>query len=126
VGPGYNDSLIRPWNTHNEKARDGGRYYDDMWAAAVSAAPEVVSVTSWNEWGEGTQVEPACARLGPAAGGAEQEGSNTNSGGGTRRYAGYGQGDGLQDDEAAQFLYVDLTRRWRDRLQAAQQAGAEL
>ena len=36
-----------------------GKYYDDMWRAAVDAAPKVVAVTSYNEWGEGTQIEAA-------------------------------------------------------------------
>jgi glycoprotein endo-alpha-1,2-mannosidase len=36
-----------------------GRYYDRMWEAAIDALPDAVSVTSFNEWGEGTQIEPA-------------------------------------------------------------------
>jgi hypothetical protein len=36
----------------------GGRRYDDMWRAAMPVA-DVVSITSWNEWHEGTQIEPA-------------------------------------------------------------------
>eukprot|EP00939_MAST-03C_sp_MAST-3C-sp1_P000515 g515.t1 len=59
VGPGYDDSTIRPWNAHNTKARDAGRYYDSFWAAAIATNPSAVSITSWNEWGEGTQIEPA-------------------------------------------------------------------
>jgi hypothetical protein len=30
-----------------------------MWKKAMNAAPHVVSITSYNEWGEGTQIEPA-------------------------------------------------------------------
>ena len=26
VGPGYNDTLIRPWNQHNTRDREGGQY----------------------------------------------------------------------------------------------------
>ena len=33
-----------------------GKYYEDMWAAAIDANPMVIAVTSYNEWGEGTQV----------------------------------------------------------------------
>ena len=59
VGPGYNDTLIRPWNSHNERSRNDGEYYNQMWKRAHQAAPRVVSVTTFNEWGEGTQIEPA-------------------------------------------------------------------
>ena len=58
---------MRPWNGATTKARDGGRYYDAMWRRALDAlraapAPRRrVSVTSWNEWHEGTQIEPAVA-----------------------------------------------------------------
>ena len=30
-----------------------------MWALAVKAKPDFVSVTTYNEWGEGTQIEAA-------------------------------------------------------------------
>ena len=59
VGPGYNDERIRPWNSANTKARRGGAYYEAMWSEAISAGAAYVSITSWNEWGEGTQIEPA-------------------------------------------------------------------
>eukprot|EP00605_Chrysophyceae_sp_TOSAG23-4_P001930 GSChrysophyteH1.ASY1.ANO1.2133.1 assembled CDS len=61
VGPGYNDSLIRPWNTHNERSRANGKYYEHMWKHAIKANPTIISITSYNEWGEGTQIEPASA-----------------------------------------------------------------
>ena len=59
VGPGYNDTLIRPWNYEQTHSRDEGRYYDRMWEAAVGAQPAAITITSYNEWGEGTQIEPA-------------------------------------------------------------------
>jgi len=37
----------------------GGQRYDTLWRAAFAAGADVVSVTSWNEWHEGTQIEPA-------------------------------------------------------------------
>lgn len=91
VGPGYNDERIRPWcgqpffppspthprplpwasplalrrrNAANTKDRAEGGYYDRMWRHALAAAPDVVTVTSFNEWGEGTQIEPAAPRPG--------------------------------------------------------------
>jgi hypothetical protein len=36
-----------------------GEYYTSMWRAAQSVAPPIISITSLNEWGEGTQIEPA-------------------------------------------------------------------
>ncbi|CAE7463740.1 Maneal [Symbiodinium natans] len=59
VGPGYDDTRVRPWNSHNIRERKGGEYYNRMWSAAVGSRPHAVSVTSYNEWGEGTQIEPA-------------------------------------------------------------------
>ena len=54
VGPGYNDTLIRPWNAAATRSRDGGRYYDAMWRAALDAAPSstaplALTITSFNE-----------------------------------------------------------------------------
>jgi glycoprotein endo-alpha-1,2-mannosidase len=64
VGPGYDDSKIRPWNAASVREREGGRYYEKMWRAALAMqpTPRIVSVTSYNEWGEGTQIEGAVAR----------------------------------------------------------------
>ena len=59
VGPGYDDSKIRPWNSHNTRERRGGGYYADMWRAALATGTPYVGITSFNEWGEGTQIERA-------------------------------------------------------------------
>ena len=37
-----------------------------MWISALRARPDLVTITSYNEWGEGTQIE--AARPQPAAG----------------------------------------------------------
>jgi hypothetical protein len=39
--------------------RQNGARYDSMWQAAISAGSEWISVTTFNEWHEGTQIEPA-------------------------------------------------------------------
>ena len=36
-----------------------GERYDYLWRSALAAGADVVSITSWNEWHEGTQIEPA-------------------------------------------------------------------
>ena len=59
VGPGYDDSALRPWNTRNSRPRADGAYYEHMWRAALKVQASFIGVTSWNEWGEGTQIEPA-------------------------------------------------------------------
>ena len=59
VGPGYNDVKIRPWNSVNTKERLDGGYLKDMWTRATDAKADAISITSYNEWGEGTQIEPS-------------------------------------------------------------------
>ncbi|KAF5899421.1 glycoprotein endo-alpha-1,2-mannosidase-like protein [Clarias magur] len=59
VGPGYIDTSIRPWNNHNTRNRVNGRYYETGLQAALNVQPEIVSITSFNEWHEGTQIERA-------------------------------------------------------------------
>ncbi|XP_033837224.1 glycoprotein endo-alpha-1,2-mannosidase-like protein [Periophthalmus magnuspinnatus] len=59
VGPGYIDTSIRPWNNHNTRNRVNGRYYETALQAALNVRPEMVTITSFNEWHEGTQIERA-------------------------------------------------------------------
>lgn len=59
VGPGYSDTRIRPWNEANFKSRENGKYYEKMFDAAIQVNPEFIGITSFNEWHEGTQIEPA-------------------------------------------------------------------
>lgn len=59
VGPGYDDEAVRPWNGANTRSRNYGDYYDDEWKVALAAKPSFISITSFNEWHEGTQIEPA-------------------------------------------------------------------
>lgn len=64
-GPGYDDERVRPWNKVNSKSRQNGSYYRKMFNAAIKTAfipqssSKIVSLTSFNEWHEGTQIEPA-------------------------------------------------------------------
>jgi glycoprotein endo-alpha-1,2-mannosidase len=95
VGPGYDarlatsDVLVRP--------RLRGATYDRMWRAAVRAQADVVTVTSYNEWQEGTQIEPARLQV-------ERPG-----------YEGAWGKRGV----AAQRAYLDATARWAARFRAA-------
>ena len=53
------DTRIRPWNEKTTQSRDSGRYYEAMMAKAVETNPDFIGITSFNEWFEGTQIEPA-------------------------------------------------------------------
>ena len=57
VGPGYIASRATP--DLRVKPRRRGRTYDTMWGAALRATPDLVTITSYNEWNEGTQIEAA-------------------------------------------------------------------
>mgnify|MGYP000919317581 FL=1 len=59
VGPGYIDTRVRPWNTATTRDRENGKYYTDMFQAAVESGTSYIGITSFNEWHEGTQIEPA-------------------------------------------------------------------
>ncbi|HEX5448485.1 MAG TPA: hypothetical protein VFW85_00325 [Gaiellaceae bacterium] len=62
VGPGY-DARRANGDTH-VKPRRNGATYDAMWKAAVDAQADGVTITSFNEWHEGTQIEPAAPHRG--------------------------------------------------------------
>lgn len=94
VGPGYIDSRV---GGGGNKPRNNGAAYDSMWQYAVDSRTEWVSITSFNEWHEGSQIEPAQPK--------------SISGFTYLNYEGaYGK-TGI----AAQFAYVDRTAYWIDR-----------
>ena len=62
VGPGYDG--IRAGESPVLTARRNGVTYDNLWTAALQAKPDMITITSFNEWGEGTQIEPAAVRHG--------------------------------------------------------------
>jgi len=93
VGPGF-DSL-RATGEMRVRPRSDGRWYDHMWACALRAAPDVVTITSYNEWHEGTQIEPARATAGP--------------------YATY-EGAWRRSGRRAERAYLDRTAYWIARL----------
>ncbi len=58
VMPGYDDTrTARPDGF--ARGRAGGGYYSATWQAAMNSRPDWVLVTSFNEWVEGTQIEPS-------------------------------------------------------------------
>lgn len=58
VSPGFDDRCKRPDQNDPVLSRDDGARYTDTWRAALSAQPDWILVTSWNEWYEDTEIEP--------------------------------------------------------------------
>jgi glycoprotein endo-alpha-1,2-mannosidase len=92
VGPGFD--ALRATGDTRVKSRKNGAAYDWMWRGAIKAAADIVTITSYNEWHEGTQIEAASA-VGPP-------------------YASYDGAYGLAG-RAAQRAYLDRTAMWADR-----------
>ncbi|WP_020666448.1 glycoside hydrolase family 99 protein [Amycolatopsis nigrescens] len=63
IGPGYLDDRAVPGNGTPTLGRDDGATYDTQWRNALDPAnggkPDWVSITSFNEWHEGSSLEPA-------------------------------------------------------------------
>lgn len=58
--PGYDDSKLpdrKPPRPITE--RHNGETYRALWEAAIEANPDWVLITSWNEWHEGSEIEPS-------------------------------------------------------------------
>ena len=92
VGPGYD--ARRATGLTNVRSRRNGVTYDAMWREAIRARVPIVTVTSYNEWHEGTQIEPALA--------------------GRPGYDSYDGAWGLHG-KPAQRAYLDRTAYWVDR-----------
>lgn len=60
VMPGYNDVKIRA-GVGFAKDREGGAYYERAWQAAIDGSADWVVINSFNEWPEGTYIEPSAA-----------------------------------------------------------------
>ena len=58
--PGYDDRKVRPTNGF-ARSREGGAYYRQNWQAAIDSQPDWVVINSFNEWAEGTYIEPSQA-----------------------------------------------------------------
>ncbi len=95
VGPGYD--AVRAGESAAGRGRRRGATYDALWSAALAAQPDLVTITSYNEWGEGTQIEPAQSHPG---------------------YACYEGAWGLTG-AAAQTAYLTRTAYWTGRFHGA-------
>jgi glycoprotein endo-alpha-1,2-mannosidase len=95
VGPGF--EAVRATGDKHVKPRRNGKTYDSMWKGAIRSEPDGVTITSYNEWHEGTQIEPA--RPNPPGNAAKLS------------YASYDGAYGMHG-KAAQRAYLDRTRFW--------------
>ena len=95
VGPGFDGRRATP--VRDVAPRRDGRRYDSMWRAAIEASPDVVTITSYNEWHEGTQIEPARA--------------------GVTGFRSYEGAWGLRG-RAAEVAYLERTAFWAARARA--------
>jgi hypothetical protein len=59
VIPGYDDSKVGRPPPRPVTERWGGETYRALWQEAVAAHPDYVLITSWNEWHEGSEIEPS-------------------------------------------------------------------
>jgi hypothetical protein len=57
VAPGFLGS--RATKITRVKPRLGGATYDERWSGAVAGGADAVGIVSYNEWHEGSQIEPA-------------------------------------------------------------------
>ena len=57
VAPGW-DNSHQDNPTQVKVDRQGGAYYSNRWDSAIASEAPIITITSWNEWGEGTEVEP--------------------------------------------------------------------
>jgi glycoprotein endo-alpha-1,2-mannosidase len=94
VGPGYD--ARRSSGDFQLKPRRFGATYDAMWRAALASGADAVTITSYNEWHEGTQIEPARFQRG---------------------YKSYEGAWGLRGIDARR-AYVDRTAFWILRLES--------
>jgi len=60
VMPGYDDRRARPGSSF-ARSREGGNYYRACWRAAIASKPQWVIINSFNEWPEGSYIEPSQA-----------------------------------------------------------------
>jgi glycoprotein endo-alpha-1,2-mannosidase len=60
VNPGFSAERIH-YSSDTDTPRNAGETYEDRWQMAldVDIEPEMVVITTFNEWHEGTQIEPA-------------------------------------------------------------------
>ncbi len=57
--PGYDDSKLGRPDPRPITDRNDGSTYSTLWQDAIAANPDWILITTWNEWHEGSQIEPS-------------------------------------------------------------------
>jgi hypothetical protein len=99
VGPGYLDQRV---GGAGNKPRQNGDAYDSMFQNTMNCRTEWISITSFNEWHEGTQIEPATPKSIPGFTYSSYEGAWGKTG------------------ADAELAYIDRTAYWIDRYEGQQ------
>src|SRR5262249_41679660 len=100
VSPGFNENRTLGARNPVFRPRIHGRNYDEWWTETLAADPKFVAIISFNEWHEGTQIEPAIAVNNPA----------------TASYLNYGHPYGTQGTRGEE-IYLRRTATWIDIFQ---------
>src|SRR5574341_413431 len=56
--PGWDNTYTQQSERYIRERQDGA-FYRESFSAAAASAPEMIIITSWNEWWEGTHIEPS-------------------------------------------------------------------
>lgn len=59
IGPGFDSSGVSSWGQdHKIIPREDGKYYTQQWDRAIGANPDLVQIITWNDFQEGSVIEP--------------------------------------------------------------------
>ncbi|GAC1532090.1 MAG: hypothetical protein NVS3B12_09220 [Acidimicrobiales bacterium] len=100
AAPGF--LSVRAGPAGYSRSRDLGRTYDRRWMGVLGSRPDLVAITSYNEWHEGSQIEPAIPKCLSA----------------TFCYFNYEGAYGAAPADAP-YVYLNRTRYWSELLHSS-------